>query len=113
MKTTYGFSRRAPDLLAHEVATVLSGKTWFEFKEMFAVVFANLRARKAANGGEEMLRLRSYEKLQQLVSAGVVEKREKQYRGVPAALATFFQAADAANAAIVARTQTPAAPAAV
>jgi hypothetical protein len=93
MKSTYSFSRRAPDNVAHEVATVLSGKSWFEFKALFDVVHANLKARNAANGGEEMLRLRAYEKLQNLVSAGIVEKRGKEYRGIATALAGFFEAA--------------------
>ena len=46
----------------------------------------NLRARKSASGGEEMLRLRAYEKLQTLVSRGMVQKSitkaGKKYRGL-------------------------------
>jgi hypothetical protein len=95
MKSTYGFSRRTPDLLAQEIATVLSAKTWFEFKELFTAVHLKAKARNAANCGEEMLRLRTYEKLQNLVSAGVVEKISKQYRGVSSGLAAFFGAAAA------------------
>ena len=48
-----------------------------------------LRARNAASGGEEMLRLRAYEKLQNLVSRGMVKKVEKKYKGVPKILATL------------------------
>ena len=78
---------------------MLSEKTWFEFKELFLVVHANLRARNAASGGEEMLRLRAYEKLQNLVQGGVVKKDGKRYKGVPAALATYIaQMNEAANA---------------
>jgi|SRR5258706_14534510 hypothetical protein len=91
MKTAYGFSRRGPDRVTEELTTVLSDKTWFEFKELFLVVHANLRARNAASGGEEMLRLRAYEKLQNLVQGGVVKKDGKRYKGVPAALATYIQ----------------------
>jgi hypothetical protein len=36
----------------------------------------------AASGGEEMLRLRAYEKLQNLVSRGMVKKSGKKYRGL-------------------------------
>jgi hypothetical protein len=90
MKTAYGFSRRGPDRVTEELTTVLSEKTWFEFKELFLVVHANLRARNAASGGEEMLRLRAYEKLQNLVQNGIVKKDGKKYKGVPAALATFI-----------------------
>ncbi|MEZ5429785.1 MAG: hypothetical protein R3F31_01100 [Verrucomicrobiales bacterium] len=34
------------------------------------------------SGGEEMLRLRAYEKLQNLVTRGLVEKNGKEYRGM-------------------------------
>jgi putative alpha-1,2-mannosidase len=98
MKCSYSFSRRAPDLLAHEIATVLSSKSWFEFKGLFDVVYGNLRARNAAGRGEEMMRLSSYEKLQNLVSAGAVEKSGKNYRGLAPGLATFFGAAAALKA---------------
>lgn len=93
MKTNYGFSRRGPDLVAEELATVLSAKTAFEFKALFLIVHANLRARNSASGGEEMLRLRAYEKLQNLVGAGIVKKTGKKYRGVGPGIAKFFEAA--------------------
>lgn len=109
MKSTYGFSRRAPDLLAYEIASVLSGKSWFEFKALFAVIHGNLRARKAAGCGEEMLRLRAYEKLQNLVSAGAVEKSNGQYRGIEAGLGRFFASAATVNASFAARSRSAAA----
>ena len=90
MKTAYGFSRRGPDRVTEELTTVLSAKTWFEFKALFTIVHENLRARNAASGGEEMLRLRAYEKLQTLVQGGIVKKDGKKYRGVPAALTTYI-----------------------
>jgi len=46
-----------------------------------------LYARNAASGGEEMLRLRAYEKLQNLVARGAVKKNGKKYKGLPSALA--------------------------
>ena len=98
MKTAYGFSRRGPDRVAEELATVLSRKTSFEFKALFTVVHENLKARNAASGGEEMLRLRAYEKLQNMVQAGIVKKVGKEYRGVAAALATFMATAEELNA---------------
>ncbi len=97
MKQSYGFSRRGPDNVAQELATVLSKKSWFEFKALFEIVHANLRARNAASGGEEMLRLRAYEKLQNLVQAGIVEKSSKKYRGIGPALAVFFETAAGLN----------------
>ena len=76
------FARRLPDLVTEELAAALMSKTNFEFKQLFEVVHAKLKARNAASGGEEMLRLRAYEKLQNLVSRGMVEKNGKQYRGL-------------------------------
>ena len=104
MKTTYGFSRRGPDRVAEELATVLSTNASFEFKALFTIVFANLRARNAAGGGEEMLRLRAYEKLQNLVQAGIVKKTAKEYKGVASALATFLATAAELNAKFAAGT---------
>src|SRR5437762_12667961 len=83
------FSRRLPDLVTEELAAVLSSKTTFEFKDLFDVVHENLRARNAASGGEEMLRLRAYEKLQNLVARGMVKKDVKKYKGIPKQLATL------------------------
>ena len=83
---TSRFTRKGPDVLSEEVATVLFGNPAFEFKALFTVVHANLRARKLANGGEEMLRLRVYEKLQYLVGRGMVDKTitkgVKEYLGL-------------------------------
>jgi hypothetical protein len=82
------FSRRAPDNITEELVAVLSSKASFEFKALFDVIFLNLRERNAASGGEEMLRLRTYEKLQSLVSQGAVTRTvagiTKKYRGVAA-----------------------------
>ncbi|MDQ3621097.1 MAG: hypothetical protein M3463_01200 [Verrucomicrobiota bacterium] len=75
--------------MTEELAAVLSSRTSFEFKELFQVVHENLRARNAASGGEEMLRLRAYEKLQNLVARGMVKKDGKKYKGIPKQLATL------------------------
>jgi hypothetical protein len=80
------FSRRVPDLVTEELVSVLSRRTSFEFKQLFEILHENLRARNAASGGEEMLRLRAYEKLQNLVARGMVKKTGKKYRGLPSAL---------------------------
>ena len=85
------FSRRLPDLVTEELASVLSSKTTYEFKELFEVVHVNLRNRNAASGGEEMLRLRAYEKLQNLVARGMVKKDGKKYKGLPSALRQAIQ----------------------
>ena len=86
------FKRRAPDLITEELVAVLSSKTWFEFKPLFVIVLGKLRARNAASGGEEMLRLRAYEKLQGLVNQGAVTRMAgltKKYKGVAARIAVL------------------------
>jgi hypothetical protein len=81
-----GFTRRAPDIMTEELCAILSRKASFEFKPLYDLIYANLHARNAASGGDEMLRLRAYEKLQNLVHDGMVTKTAKKYRGNPAAL---------------------------
>src|SRR5881275_253366 len=82
------FTRRAPDNLTEELVAVLSSKGSFEFKPLFEIILLNLRERNAANGGEELLRLRAYEKLQGLVHQGAVNRTitggTKKYQGVSA-----------------------------
>ena len=86
-KPGISFTRRAPDNITEELVAVLSSKDSFEFKPLFDIILLNLRERNAASGGEEMLRLRAYEKLQNLVARGAVKKNGKKYKGLPAALA--------------------------
>ena len=81
-----GFTRRTPDIMTEELCAILSRKSSFEFKPLYDLIYANLQARNAASGGDEMLRLRAYEKLQNLVHDGMVTKTAKKYRGRPAAL---------------------------
>jgi hypothetical protein len=75
------FSRRLPDHVTDELCSVLAEKKVFGFNDLFERVFANLKLRNAVSGGEEMLRLRAYEKLQNLVTRGLVEKLGKEYKG--------------------------------
>ncbi len=76
-----------PDNLTEELVDVLSSRASFEFKPLFDIVLLKLRERNAASGGEEMLRLRIYEKLQGLVNQGAVNRTvngiTKKYKGVP------------------------------
>lgn len=88
-----------------ELATVLVKSGAIEFKALFTVVHGNLKSRNAANGGEEMLRLRSYEKLQTMVQSGLVQKVGKEYRGVMKMLVPYLEAA-----AAQAEGETPATP---
>ena len=72
--------------MTEELCAILSQKISFEFKPLYDLVYANLHTRNAASGGDEMLRLRAYEKLQNLVHDGMVTKTAKKYRGRPAQL---------------------------
>src|SRR6266852_5986248 len=87
-KATSAFTRRMPDHVTEELVAVLSSRASFEFKPLFDIILLNLRERNAASGGEEMLRLRAYEKLQGLVSQGAVSRTvtgiTKKYKGVAA-----------------------------
>ena len=77
------FSRRLPDHVTDEIVNVLGGNDkLFGFNELFEDVYERLKTRNAVSGGEEMLRLRAYEKLQNLVTRGLVEKDGKDYRGL-------------------------------
>lgn len=76
------FSRRIPDHVTDELVNVLSIPKIYEFNELFGLVYENLKKRNAVSGGEEMLRLRAYEKLQGLVGRNLVEKVSKTYRGL-------------------------------
>jgi len=80
------FARKGPSPLTEELVAVLSGKASFEFKPLFELVHAKLKARNYAGGGDEMLRLRTYEQLQNFVSQGMVKKTikkaVKEYRGL-------------------------------
>jgi hypothetical protein len=92
-KPGLSFTRRSPDIITEELVAVLSSRASFEFKSLFDIIFLNLRARNAASGGEEMLRLRAYEKLQSLVHQGAVTRTVKgtvkNYKGVSAPLLTL------------------------
>lgn len=94
------FSRRLPDHVTDELCNVLSENKIFGFNDLFERVFANLKVRNAVSGGEEMLRLRAYEKLQNLVTRGLVEKIGKEYKGtarVHEATSAFVAAQEAAS----------------
>jgi hypothetical protein len=78
--------RPVKDIVSEEMAASLLTKPSYEFGELFEAVHARLRLRNAVSSGEEMLRLRVYEKLQVLVAQGIVNKAGKTYSAVRAAL---------------------------
>src|SRR5438067_10612433 len=90
---TASFRRRIPDNVTEELVAILSSRASFEFKPLFDLVLLKLRERNAASGGEEMLRLRVYEKLQGLVSQGAVDRKvngiTKKYKGVASRMITL------------------------
>jgi hypothetical protein len=82
------------DALAEE----LSNKGAWEFKTLFDLVHANLRSKDYGRGGDEMLRLRAHEKLQNFLFAGIVTKSGKEYKGVPKVLAAWVKTSEEFNA---------------
>lgn len=97
------FSRRVPDHVTDELVNVLSAGDTLEFNALFKLVYDNLKLKNAVSGGEEMLRLRSYEKLQGLVSRGLCAKVSKTYRGLEGLRAAHQATIAARTAAVVAR----------
>ena len=77
------FTRRVPDHVTDELVAVLKDQQTYHFNDLFEMVYQNLKKRNAVSGGEEMLRLRAYEKLQNLVGSAKVHKDGKTYRGLP------------------------------
>ena len=70
------------DHVTDELVNALSVDDSYEFKALFVKVFEALKRRNAVSGGEEMLRLRCYEKLQGMLRDGLVKKNGKTYRGL-------------------------------
>lgn len=83
-------SRRLPDHVTDTICEVLSDKP-VGFNELFEKVWEESLANNRVSGGEEMMRLRTYEKLQNLVHKGFAGKVGKEYT----ATATTVQATSA------------------
>jgi hypothetical protein len=81
--------RAKRDFVSEEMVAALLEKPSYDFHSLFPAVFEKLRARNATSGGEEMLRLRTYEKLQVFVNQGLVTKKEKKYAAVKPALEAY------------------------
>lgn len=82
MQRNFFTTRRLPDILMEELVTTLLEARTFEFKALFLSVYSSLKTKKTGSGGEEMLRLRTYEKLQNLVREGSATKVAGRYKGV-------------------------------
>jgi hypothetical protein len=77
---------RRIDSVTRELCQLLAQDEAFEFKSLFAIVHQRLRARDEHGVGEEMLRLRTYTRLQQLMDAKLVRKSAGKYKGNRAGL---------------------------
>lgn len=58
---------------------VLSESDIILFNDIFEKVLVSMKQKGISTGGEEILRLRIYEKLQTLVSQGALQKCGKEY----------------------------------
>lgn len=76
------FIRRKIDFVTDEIVDALADGQPIEFKPLFSKVLIGLKAKNATGGGEEMLRLRCYEKLLTLSKSGFIEKSAKTFRGL-------------------------------
>jgi hypothetical protein len=91
------YMRQRKDYVADELVRALQAKPTYKFNELFQTVFDALRKRGVSNVGEDMLRLRLYERLQTFVGQGLVKKVDKEYSGVQSAVS--IRAAEMAEAA--------------
>lgn len=76
-------SKRVTDIVRQEVIDVLLCAEIIEFNSIFLQVSTNMKQKNYSTGGEEILRLRIYEKLQALVSEGGIRKKGKEYEKYP------------------------------
>lgn len=86
------------DVVVEEMLAVLLLQDSYDFHEFFRAVFESLRARKLANAGEDVLRLRVYENLQKFVMSGLVRKSQKRYTAIASAIQELQAKQEAARA---------------
>jgi len=79
-------SRKTPDLVTDELILILHEAGMLEFNDIFQRAVVVMKAKHMSLGGEEILRLRIYEKLQNLVSAGGLMKG-REYTALPKLMA--------------------------
>jgi hypothetical protein len=82
-RNPHGATRKPQDQIRAEMLQVLSLAEIILFNDIYEQVFSNMKSKGLATGGEEILRLRIYEKLQTLVSQGALHKKGKQYEVLP------------------------------
>ena len=74
---------RVSDQIREEIIDALLGSGMLQFNDIFLFVVEALKKKGFSTGGEEILKLRIYEKLQMLVSLGALGKRGKEYTELP------------------------------
>ncbi len=62
---------------------ILHAAGMLEFNDIFQQTVAVMKQKNMSVGGEEILRLRIYEKLQNLVSHGCLTKKGREYTAQP------------------------------
>jgi hypothetical protein len=73
--------RNNSEIITEELLTLLTAQDGsYLFKEIFSIIHERLKERNAATESEEMLRLCTYEKLQELMERGLVQKDGENYR---------------------------------
>lgn len=75
--------RTSSDPILEALVLALTGNEPADFNTVFARVHEELKRKKAGTGTEEVLRLRCYDRLLKLVATGLVEKKNKTFRGLP------------------------------
>jgi hypothetical protein len=69
------FARKTFDVVTKEsIIILLKQKKGLTFPDFFVLLFARLKECGAASGGEEMIRLRAYDKIQELQASGYVTR---------------------------------------
>ena len=76
-------SAKSRDFLTDEIILILLESKIIEFSDLFGKVVDVLKQKHHHVGGEEILRLRIYEKLQSIVSSGGARKKGKTYEVLP------------------------------
>ncbi len=90
MRANFNFAKNRPDVLAEQLAALLSETKPLAFNDLFEKLQAALASTGSKANGD-MLRLRTHEKLQKFLRTGLVTKNGKEYTGVKDALSNFLK----------------------
>lgn len=76
-------SRKTSDWMTDELIAILQEAGVLEFDEIFQRAISVMKKKRMSMSGAEILRLRVYEKLQRLASAGGISKKGSVYTALP------------------------------